>query len=53
MFYQSNGKFIHKIVNYKPASRDSVDFENIFVALKEMLEINYDCENVVSVCSFD
>ena len=45
--YQSNGKFKHEIVNYKPVSRDSVDLENIFLVLNEMVETHSDCENAV------
>ena len=52
MFYESNGKLKHKIVNYKPASRDSVHLEIVFVVLKEMLESNSDGENVVKCLFF-
>ena len=45
--YQSNGKFRHVIVNRKPASRDLVDLENVFVDLREMVDTNSDCENAV------
>ena len=45
--YQSNGKFKHEIVNYKPVSRESVDLENVFLVLNEMVETNSDCENAV------
>ena len=45
--YQSNGNFKHDIVNKKPASRDSVDLENVFRVLKEMVDTNSDCENAV------
>ena len=34
-------------MNYKPASRDSVDLENVFLVLNEMVETNSDCENAV------
>ena len=44
--YQSNGNFKHEIV---PASRDrdSVDLENVFAVLRDMVETNPDCENAV------
>ena len=52
MFYESNGKLKHKIVNYKPASRDSVHLKIVFVVLKEMLESNSGGENVVKCLFF-
>ena len=44
--YQSNGNFKHEIV---PASRDrdSVDLENVFAVLRDMVKTNPDCENAV------
>ena len=34
-------------MNYKPASRDSRDSENVFLVLNEMVDTNSDCENAV------